>query len=121
MDSENSQINTNISSSIEERMNQTINDVLNQSQLSNDTLSKKDKNGKKSNKRTSSLNVDQEFDKKMKYNINCEDFSEASRLFSRFFERLDSLEDECNILNSYNTTLKNELKNTNSNYTKLLS
>ena len=121
MDSENSQINTNISSSIEERMNQTINDVLNQSQLSNDTLSKKDKNGKKSNKRTSSLNVDQEFDKKTKYNINCEDFSEASRLFSRFFERLDSLEDECNILNSYNTTLKNELKNTNSNYTKLLS
>jgi hypothetical protein len=51
-------------------MNQTINDVLNQSQLSNDTLSKKDKNGKKSNKRTSSLNVDQEFDKKTKYNIN---------------------------------------------------
>ena len=50
MDSENSQINTNISSSIEERMNQTINDVLNQSQLSNDTLGKKDKNGKKNNK-----------------------------------------------------------------------
>jgi hypothetical protein len=69
----------------------------------------------------SSLNVDQEFDKKTKYIINCEDFSEASRLFSRFLERLDSLEDECNILNSYNTTLKNELKNTNSNYTKLLS
>jgi hypothetical protein len=62
-----------------------------------------------------------EKDKKTKFNVNCQDFIETSRLFSKIFERLDLLEEDYNRLEGANSVLKVELKDIKNNYNKLSS
>ena len=73
-------------------INLTINQVLSQFILSEEVKhlekNKEELSKKKSKKRANSLDIVKE-DKKTKFNVNCQDFIETSRLFSRIFERLD--------------------------------
>ena len=115
--------NSSSSNMINNNIDLTINQVLNQTQASNDQsisndITRKSKNNKK---RTTSLNLDDDNDKRSKLNITVEDFGETSRLVNKIFERLDLLEDECNRLNGANACLKSELKEIKNNYSKLTS
>ena len=94
---------------------------MNLSQISNDQSINNDKLKKNKNikKRTISLNDDDE--KRTKLNITVDNFGEASRLFNKIFERIDSLDDECNRIDGVNVTLKNELKDLTIKYNKLSS
>jgi hypothetical protein len=101
-------------------IDQTINYVITRSQASkNQSTTDNVKKIKNNKKRTISLNDDT--DKRTKLDITIDNFGETSRLINIIFERLDSVEDECNRFDSANVILKNELKDLMTKYNKLSS
>jgi hypothetical protein len=60
-------------------------------------------------------------DKRTKLDITVDNFGETSRLINIIFQRLDSVEDECNRFDGANVILKNELKDLMTKYNKLSS
>jgi predicted nuclease with TOPRIM domain len=112
---------TNLSSntSKHDNYNDTISKVISQSTATNSQEDNSKMITRK--KRTNSLNLDSTGDKKTKYNVNFSNFTEASKLINKIFERLDLVEDESNRLDSANRILTKEIKDTNNNYNKLAS
>lgn len=114
-----SDTNLSLNTSKHDNYNDTISKVISQS--TNTNIQEDNSKMITRKKRTNSLNLDTTGDKKTKYNVNFSNFTEASKLINKIFERLDLVEDESNRLDSANRILTKEIKDTNNNYNKLAS